>query len=55
MFRRNTILLTTPEEALKQIDEKGYAVPFRNDSRQLIKIGVNFSSKTRNIEAWWVE
>ena len=37
------------EEALKQIEEKGYAVPFANDSRQLIKVGVNFSSKTRNI------
>ncbi len=45
----------TPEEALKQIDEKGYTVPFHNDSRQLIKIGVNFSPKTRNIEAWRVE
>ena len=37
------------EEALKQIEEKGYAVPFANDSRQLIKAGVNFSSKTRNM------
>ena len=43
------------EEALKQIEEKGYAVPFANDFRQLIKIGVNFSSKTRNIENWKVD
>ena len=42
------------EEALKQIEEKGYAAPFRNDSRQLIRIGVNFSSKMRNIENWKV-
>ena len=43
------------EEALKQIEEKGYAVPFANDSRQLIKVGVNFSSKTRNIDSWIVD
>ena len=34
------------EEALKQIKEKGYAAPFANDPRQLLKAGVNFSSKT---------
>lgn len=45
----------TAEEALRQIDEKGYAVPFNQDSRQLMKIGVNFSSKTRNIDDWRVE
>ena len=44
----------TADEALRQIDEKGYVLPFRNDSRQLIKIGVNFSSKTRNIDDWKV-
>ena len=43
------------EEALKQIEEKGYAVPFANDSRQLITAGVNFSSKTRNIDSWIVD
>lgn len=42
----------TVEEALAQIEEKGYAVPFANDPRQLIKLGVNFSSKTRNIDKW---
>ena len=45
----------TAEEALKQIDEKGYAVPFQKDSRRLIKIGANFSPKTRNIDSWKVE
>ena len=40
------------EEALKQIEEKGYAAPFANDPRQLLKAGVNFSSKTRNIDSW---
>lgn len=42
----------TAEEALQQINEKHYATPFENDSRQLFKIGVNFSKETRNIEKW---
>ncbi|WP_291529313.1 ATP-binding protein [Bacteroides sp. UBA939] len=45
----------TAEEALQQINEKQYARPFEHDSRQLFKIGVNFSAKTRNIEKWLVE
>ena len=45
----------TAEEALRQIEEKGYALPFAGDSRQLYKIGVNFSFKTRNIESWIVK
>ena len=45
----------TAEEAMAQINEKGYALPFEQDSRQLFKIGVNFSNKTRNIEKWIVE
>ena len=45
----------TAEEALAQINEKGYTQPFEQDSRQLFKIGVNFSNKTRNIEKWIVE
>lgn len=45
----------TAEEALKQINEKRYALPFEMDSRRLFKIGVNFSNQTRNIEKWIVE
>ncbi len=45
----------TAEEALLQIEEKQYARPFEHDSRQLFKIGVNFSAETRNIEKWVVE
>ena len=40
------------EEALRQIEEKQYALPFAGDSRKVYKIGVNFSSETRNIERW---
>lgn len=45
----------TAEEALQQINEKHYAQPFVHDGRELFKIGVNFSVKTRNIEKWLVE
>lgn len=46
----------TTEEALQQINEKHYARPFETDSnRTLLKIGINFSSRTRNIEKWVVE
>ena len=42
------------EEALAQIDEKGYAEPFKNDGRQLVKVGVNYSTACRNIDRWVV-
>lgn len=44
----------TADEALRQIEEKGYALPFTSDPRKLFRIGVNFSSKTRNMERWRV-
>lgn len=40
------------EEALRQIEEKGYAEPFKEDKRLIFKIGINFSSETRGIEQW---
>lgn len=42
------------KEALKQIDDCGYSEPFAMDKRQLYKIGVNFSSKTRGVEEWLI-
>jgi hypothetical protein len=45
----------TAEEALAQINDKNYAGPFAADERKLLKIGVNFSSTTRNIERWVIE
>ena len=40
------------EDAIKQIEDRQYALPFSKDPRRLFKIGVNFSSQTRNIEKW---
>lgn len=42
----------TVEEALRQIDDKGYLIPYQSDGRQLIKVGANFSAEERNIENW---
>jgi hypothetical protein len=45
----------TAEDALAQINDKNYALPFAADNRKLVKIGVNFSSTTRNIDRWVIE
>lgn len=45
----------TAAEALKQIEEKGYAKPFETDSRKIFKIGINFNKKRRLIDDWAVE
>ena len=43
------------EDALKQIDEKGYMLPYRfEDGKRLVKVGVNISSQTRTVEKWIV-
>lgn len=43
------------DEALRQIEQKGYAKPFAQDKRTVYKIGVNFSSATRSISEWKIE
>lgn len=40
------------QEAMDQIESKEYPLPFAMDSRTIVKVGVNFSGKTRNIENW---
>ncbi len=43
------------DEALKQIEDKDYALPYASDGRKLFKIGVGFDSKTRKLAEWKVE
>ncbi len=43
------------DEALQQIEQKGYAKPYATDPRCLIRIGMNFSSQTRTIAQWKVQ
>lgn len=42
----------TVEEALQQIDDKGYAIPWQTDGRRVVKVGINFSTQERTIEKW---
>ena len=49
-FKRDS----TADEALKQIDDMGYALAYAADKRKLIKIGANFDSKERNLDGWKV-
>lgn len=45
----------TAEEALRQINEKGYAREYEADQRKLYRIGVVFSSETGTIADWLAE
>ncbi|MDR3252004.1 MAG: ATP-binding protein [Tannerella sp.] len=43
---------STAEEALAQIDDRGYLIPYTADHRRLVKVGVEFSKKERGISRW---
>ena len=43
------------EEAIRQIDDKGYLIPYSADGRRLYKIGVNYDSQQRTIGDWMVK
>ncbi|MDE5849723.1 MAG: ATP-binding protein [Muribaculaceae bacterium] len=38
------------EEAMTQIEQKQYSLPYANDPRRLFKLGLNFSSTTRHLD-----
>jgi hypothetical protein len=40
----------TAEEALAQIEDKHYTLPFEVNGQKIIRIGLNFSKETKNIE-----
>ncbi len=42
----------TADDALRQIEEKGYAREYASDARKLYKIGASFSSETGTIGEW---
>lgn len=44
----------TADEALRQIEDKGYAKPFDTDERKLFKIGINYNTEKRLIDDWKV-
>lgn len=45
----------SPEVALQQIHQKQYYQAFWNKGKPVIGVGVNFSSTTKNIDAWKAE
>ena len=40
----------TAEEALAQIEDKHYTLPFEMNGQKVIRLGINFSKETKNIE-----
>lgn len=61
MYTRNTIFLfelkinRPAADALAQINDKDYVLPYEADGRKVIKVGVSFSTKTRTVEEWITE
>lgn len=43
------------DAALRQIDEKGYLIPYTADGKRLVKVDVNYSSEERTITEWRIE
>ena len=45
----------TVDEAIRQIDDKGYLIPYTADGRKLVKVGVSFSREERNLGEWVIK
>ena len=43
------------DEALQQIDDKGYMIPYEASGKRLVKIGISFDSKSRTIAEWKIK
>ena len=44
----------TAEEALAQIDSKGYAIPWEAGGKRVVKAGVSFDPERRTIDEGWI-
>ena len=44
----------TAEEALAQIDSKGYAIPWEAGGKRVVKAGVSFDPEQRTIDEGWI-
>jgi hypothetical protein len=42
----------TAEDALKQIDDRGYLIPYTAGGKKLVKIGVEFNAEERSLSRW---
>ena len=45
----------SPETAIQQILDKGYAEPYRAQGKELYLLGIEFSSEQRNIAGWQIK
>ncbi len=43
------------DEALRQIDEKGYMLPYHAEGKRLVKVGISFDSRQRTISEWKIK
>ena len=43
------------DEALQQIDDKGYMLPYHKEGKRLVKIGISFDSKKRTLAEWKIK
>ncbi len=43
------------EQGMQQIDDKGYALPYADEGRKIIKISANYSSAINNIDSWGIK
>lgn len=46
---------STPEEAMLQINDKEYSLPFETGHKKVFKIGANFDTEKRRLEDWIIE
>ena len=44
----------TAAEALRQIDDRGYALPYATEGRRVVKVGMNFDTATRTLTDWQI-
>jgi hypothetical protein len=45
----------TAEDALEQINDKGYAIPYSAGTRKVVKVGAEFSAEERTVSRWVIE
>jgi hypothetical protein len=52
VFEFKMIDRSSAEDAIKQIDNKGYTIPYTAGNRKIVKVGVEFSLEKRGVSSW---
>lgn len=45
----------TAEDAIRQINDRHYSVPFESDNRRLVKLGIGFAESTHTVDSYIIE